>query len=685
MAITATANGKTFTFPDGTPPDQMGAAIDEFFTPKTATTLEPKATIQRPIIGQGSRPVVPVVEPVIEQPLAEPAQSRRLTGQASRNNLRRETQYLTNRFEAGEISSADLTDSQVERVRAERVKRIPEISETGFKALSENQGLMQALAGVTTFNEDEFAQILLKADPNIGIVTTPDGVRLAVNRKTNEAVAINKLGPSLIDAIQFGASAGLMTPAGRLSTIPKMALGSAATQAAIETGQAAAGGEFNAEDVAIAGAAVPVVAKAVKGAVSGGQAIKSKLALNKPKFEAVPKDFTPNFPLFGQQSKKTEEIRAAIESGDLDNVTAKYVMDGMGRIKKNKAAIDTIKQGERTNSMQPGRVAAYVGSSKQDKMAMDKMLDVVERGLKNQTYAMKNRPGQVVGDTVLEKYNYVLDVNKKAGQAVSKASENLRNIDVDTRAPLSTFFDELNKIGVKIDADGQLDFAGSSVTSSGETLLKKILPKIKVAQENTNGFQAHTLKKALQKNVEYGQLSVENKLDTDVQRIAKNLATDINDVLRKRSGAYKKANTDFSETIDVINEFRKAAGKNFNVDSPSANEFVGKKMRGLLANIQSREKLMDSLLGLDEVGKKYGAKFDNDIFTQVMFIDDLERTFGTFAPTGIEGVTGKAVAKGIRGDKLGAVADVGGSIIQKARGVNEANALKALRQLVKSK
>lgn len=32
MPITATAQGKTFTFPDGTSPEQMGAAIDEFFS-----------------------------------------------------------------------------------------------------------------------------------------------------------------------------------------------------------------------------------------------------------------------------------------------------------------------------------------------------------------------------------------------------------------------------------------------------------------------------------------------------------------------------------------------------------------------------------------------------------------------------------------------------------------------------
>lgn len=32
---TANANGKKFTFPDGTTPDQMGQAIDEYFAAST--------------------------------------------------------------------------------------------------------------------------------------------------------------------------------------------------------------------------------------------------------------------------------------------------------------------------------------------------------------------------------------------------------------------------------------------------------------------------------------------------------------------------------------------------------------------------------------------------------------------------------------------------------------------------
>jgi hypothetical protein len=51
MPITATANGKKFTFPDGTPPEQMGAAIDEFFSGQQSQQQGPA---QAPVDELGS-------------------------------------------------------------------------------------------------------------------------------------------------------------------------------------------------------------------------------------------------------------------------------------------------------------------------------------------------------------------------------------------------------------------------------------------------------------------------------------------------------------------------------------------------------------------------------------------------------------------------------------------------------
>lgn len=47
---TANANGKKFTFPDGTTPDQMGQAIDEYFA---ASTLKKQAPLKWPAPNKG--------------------------------------------------------------------------------------------------------------------------------------------------------------------------------------------------------------------------------------------------------------------------------------------------------------------------------------------------------------------------------------------------------------------------------------------------------------------------------------------------------------------------------------------------------------------------------------------------------------------------------------------------------
>lgn len=185
-------------------------------------------------------------------------------GRAGRGNRLREeaarTGDLLRSFEAGEITSQDLTPTEVEQVRKARIDAIPEITGS-FSQLSDNLGFMQGLAGLTTFNPDEFGRILQDADPDIGVVTTPDGERIAINRKTDEAFSINKLGPSLMDAVQIGGVAALFSgPAAAISkvggTVGKQTLLQSGGAGVIESGaqvsQAVLGGEFDLSDVALA-------------------------------------------------------------------------------------------------------------------------------------------------------------------------------------------------------------------------------------------------------------------------------------------------------------------------------------------------------------------------------------------------------------------------------------------------
>ena len=603
------------------------------------------------------------------------------TGRAKQLRTSRiDTQNLTNKFEAGELSSSDLSPEQIDAIQKERVKRIPEISETGFKALSENQGFLQAMAGLTTFNEDEFGDILRQADPNIGVVTTPDGERIAVNNKTGDTVSINKLGPSLMDALQVGGAVAAFAPAGRLAGVPKIAGASALTQTGIESGQALAGGEFNPEEVLLAGAAVPVVSGVIKSAQSGINKVRSAIkAPSQPKTDFVP--------LFSRESTTKQKIRQAIEQDTGDNVTARYFINASNKVEKApvaKAIDESVKQG-----LDDGTASLIVGSSKKDKEAISKMLDIMEKRKVNKRFAVDNRSSQVAGDTLKTRFKFVENVNRQAGKELNGVAKSLEGQQADLTLPVSKFSDDLNELGVSFDDAGKINFTDSIIEGStgAENLLKKVWPRIQRLQNNPDAFKAHNLKRFIDTQVNFGKTSKDG-LTNETERVVKELRRNINESLRELSPKYKEVNTRFSETRKAIDNFGKAAGTNFSPDKPSSNEFLGKLSRRLLSNVQSRETLSDSIYALESVGRKHGAKFGDDLKTQVAIIDEIETLFGSQASNSLQGVQEKAftqAARAVTGQEtaVGIAIKGGAKVIEKAQGINEKNAIKAIRALLK--
>ena len=208
------------------------------------------------------------------------------------------------------------TPEQTEALRKKRIADIPELTGS-MKSLSENLGFTDALAGLTAFDPDEFGQILRNSDPNIGIVTTPEGERIAVNNSTGAAFSINKVGPSIMDAVQFGGTFAAFTPAGRGSQgLLSLAGKSAATQAGIEAGQAAAGGEFNPGDVAVAGVAAPV------GKVVGDKVLA-------PTANAVSTAVKAPFAGF-KASTRDDFVRAVADFAEIDQVPSVGQASGDG-------------------------------------------------------------------------------------------------------------------------------------------------------------------------------------------------------------------------------------------------------------------------------------------------------------------------------------------------------------------
>ena len=154
--------------------------------------------------------------------------------------------------------------------QTERSKNLPELS-----SLLQNQGtwdnIKTTAALAITPNNDEAAQILKTANPNLTFDKDAAGNLIAYDPTTGAQALVNSPGASLLDGLQAATGALAYAPAGGVASavgggvLKQAAVGgaaSAATEAAIQAGQAAAGGEFNPEDVALSGvvgAAAPLI------------------------------------------------------------------------------------------------------------------------------------------------------------------------------------------------------------------------------------------------------------------------------------------------------------------------------------------------------------------------------------------------------------------------------------------
>jgi len=628
----------------------------------TLPNQQPEEQIQQTIPEQQS-----------QAPNPRAARSQRLKQESDRFDA------LLQQIDAGEIAGADLTPVEVREVQKRRIDAIPELTGS-FPQLSENLGFLDAMAGMTAFDPAEFGEILTNADPDIGVVMTPEGEHIAVNNKTGATFSINKKGPSLMDATQIGGAAMAFTPAGKLPGLTQQAIGAGLTQAAMETGQALKGGEFNPEVVAMTMAGVPVVSKALSGAQLGINGLRKTFNISTP--QAAKTRVTP---WFGQESKNTTKIRQALESGEGDKVAAGYMLEGVNKVVSDPVAREVIKQGVGLKSFDPGKVSLFSGASKADKKAFSQMVDIVASGLNNAKKAALHRPGSVVGDSLMQRYKFVQEANRKAGKDVGVAAKALKGSDIDTTPSFAGFLDDLEGQGVKV-VDGELDFALSAFEDipGAEKLLNGLWKRLKVLDKSRDGLHIHRFKKFIDNQVDIGKRG-NNPIVADAERIATNLRSKVNKSLQDVSDDYANANKRFSESIGPLKEFQRISGKNFDPESPNANEFAGKIARRMLSNVQSREPLIDAIHAMDEIAVNNGAKFNTDIATQIMFVEQLEQGFGSFAKTGISGEVSKGVGQALRGDKIGIAADAAGQMFNKARKVNEEAAIKALKEFVKTK
>ena len=96
----------------------------------------------------------------------------------------------------------------------------------------------------------------------------------------------------------------------------------------------------------------------------------------------------------------------------------------------------------------------------------------------------------------------------------------------------------------------------------------------------------------------------------------------------------------------------------------------------------------DAIEQLQSTASKYGQTFDDDVVTQALFVDELERVFGPAARTSLQGEVEKGARRAatglLQGDSKGMIVEAAGRAIEHARGINEESAMATIRQLLKN-
>lgn len=360
--------------------------------------------------------------------------------------------------------------------------------------------------------------------------------------------------------------------------------------------------------------------------------------------------------------------KAAGETG----VVRKTIAEG-GQVVSDPKAKEAIKQG-----FGEGVVAQVKAATTKTKQQMRRMVGITQRGLTNESFRGANRPADVAGDAVASRIRGLTQVNKKAGQGINREAKNLSGKRVDFGSAGAKLADDLEEIGISVGDDLRVNLRGSDIEdiAGAEQMLNTVIRR--VSRLDNNALAGHKLKRFIDEQVSFGKRG-EGGLSGTVERVLKGLRKNIDDTLDLNFPAYKKQNEIFAETRQVLDDFQDAGGKSINFKSENVAKQIGTLSRRIFSNVTSRVKLTDSLEGLEAVAAKHGIDTSDDVAALARFADELDVVFKPAARTSLTAEVAKAqVTQGTSGT-VTKLAEAG---IERLRGINDANRLKAIREVL---
>lgn len=422
--------------------------------------------------------------------------------------------------------------------------------------------------------------------------------------------------------------------------------------------------------------------------------------------ELAGKAAAPVKSIFDYQSPTKQAIAHKISTGQMDVETApyrlkgeipdkhlpaetggkvaQYIADGAPKIEKDPNAIEAIKQG-----FDKGVVATIKGADPTDKSKMLQMVDIKERAKQNAHSAALNRPSDVVGNSLLERYKTVHQANRQAGNELDSIAKSLKGQQVDIHPAVHQFLNDLQDLGVRFNKNMVPIFRNSDVegVKSAENVIRSIVKRMRETKV-PDAYDVHRLKRFIDERSKYGTQG--EGLKGAAERVVKRLRHNLDGELDSQFPEYDRVNTVYAKTRNAMDDLQSVAGKKMDLSGPNADKALGVLMRRIMSNAQSRTNLLDSMNQIQQVANEVGGNYKGDLVTQAMFADELDAVFGTDARTSFQG----QIKQGLSSEDVATAADVArGSPTgllraahrtwKRTRGIDQKKGFKAIRDLLR--
>ena len=389
--------------------------------------------------------------------------------------------------------------------------------------------------------------------------------------------------------------------------------------------------------------------------------------------------------------EQTSQIRQILSNDPASVDVVNYRLSGNKVLPDNEAS-EAIKQG-----WEDGVIASVKASTDRDREAMTRMLNIYKLGKKNKRSAFDTRPSDVVGDSIQNRISALISQRQAAGNMIGKvAEEQLKGTQIDVRPAMDNFLNDLAKIGVRVEFDNKgvakAVLRGSEIEGdkTAKWLLNTVLERLS-ATKVPDAFGVHTAKQFIDTQVDYGK-NIANPLTQKAEYVIKGLRKNLNNSLGELNSDYRIANDRYKNTTGALSKLQESFGSKVNFNDKNAALALGTAARRLTSNAASRANMRSALENATNVATQYGAKFNDDIANQLIFANELDRMFGSPADTSLKGQMQQAAKSGLTAAKEaarggGGLTERGINLaaagIERMRGINEENAIKAIEQILR--